>query len=213
MNAIILLGPPGAGKGTLAEALVEDGYGHISTGDMLREAIRQKTPVGLLAQGYMDRGELVPDDVIIDIIEGLIFDSVAGKKFMFDGFPRTLVQAEKLTELFSKTGSCLDRVVLLDCPDEIIFSRLTGRRVCKSCGAVYHVEHKSPTEEGVCDVDACELYQRDDDSEETVRNRLFVYASQTKPLVDYYDAKGLVSHIDAAQGIGDILNQVLQTLG
>ncbi|MCF7847355.1 MAG: adenylate kinase [Kiritimatiellales bacterium] len=201
MNAIILLGPPGAGKGSLAESLVREGYTHVSTGDMLREAFKNETAVGLEAKSYMDRGALVPDDVIINIIRERLGDAPADEKFMFDGFPRTLNQAQGLDQLITDLNGVITHVIMMECPDEMIIKRLSGRRICRSCGAVYHVTNKPSKVDGVCDFDGGELYQRDDDNEDTVRNRLSVYTEQTKPLVAYYADKNLICPIDASGSI------------
>ncbi len=200
MEAIILLGGPGAGKGTLAESLKQKtDYLHVSTGDMLRAALKSGSPVGLEAKSYMEAGELVPDSVILRIIEERIAQEPAGARFMFDGFPRTLEQAEGLEAILEKHSGTITHVFKLDVPRETLLQRLTGRRVCKACGAVYHVINMPPQKEGVCDVDGGELYQRADDSEETILNRLEVYEKQTAPLIDHYQQRGLIRDIDADQ--------------
>lgn len=212
MNAVVLLGPPGAGKGTVAEVLVDKGYKHVSTGDLLREQIRLETPLGLEAKKLMDQGKFVSDDVVVGMIRDLLQASDNGK-FLFDGFPRTLVQAEKLDELVASLQGTLDQVVLLECSDEVIVERLSGRRTCTKCGMVYHIKYNPASIEGVCDVEGCELMQRPDDNEETIRKRLEVYAERTAPLIDYYEAKGLVRPINANQSIEEVRNQVLEQLG
>jgi len=199
MNAIILLGPPGAGKGTLAESLKDNtDFIHVSTGDMLRAAIKAESPVGLEAKAFMDKGELVPDSVILDIIKERIAQEADDARFMFDGFPRTLDQARGLGQLFAGIGGTLLNVVNMSVPDDILVQRLSGRRVCKTCGAVYHVINVPPKTGGVCDNDGAELYQRPDDNEETVRNRLRVYEKQTAPLISYYREQGLICDVDAS---------------
>jgi adenylate kinase len=212
MKAIVLLGPPGAGKGTVAEVLVDKGYQHVSTGDLLREQIRQETGLGRQAKQLMDQGKFVPDDVVVGMIRGLIESADTSAKFLFDGFPRTLVQAEKLDELIQSLEGTLEQVVLLECPDETIVERLIGRRTCGKCGSVYHISFNPPSHGDVCDVEGCELTQRPDDTEETVRKRLRVYAEQTAPLITYYSAKNLIKPIDANQPIPAVRANVIESL-
>ncbi len=199
MNAIILLGPPGAGKGTLAESLKDKtDYLHVSTGDMLRAAIHARTPVGLRAKGFMDKGELVPDGVILEIIRERIDGEAPAARFLFDGFPRTLEQAEGLDRLLAEIGGSLSHVINMAVPVSTLVERLSGRRTCKTCGAVYHVVNVPPKAAGICDHDGAALYQRPDDSEETVLNRLAVYERQTAPLIEYYRKHGLLRDVDAS---------------
>ncbi|HEY5654052.1 MAG TPA: adenylate kinase [Pontiella sp.] len=207
MNAIVLLGPPGAGKGTIAEVIVDKGYQHISTGDLLREQIRLETPLGLEAKKLMDQGQFVPDEVVIGMIRDLLVSAPA-EKFLFDGFPRTLVQAEKLDELLTELNGQMDQVLLLKCPASVIVERLSGRRSCPDCKTVYHVTYNAPKLEGVCDVDGCSLTYRDDDVPETIRKRLSVYAEQTTPLICYYKDRDLVMSIDANQSIDQVRSAV-----
>lgn len=198
MEAIILLGGPGAGKGTLAEFLKKKmSYIHVSTGDMLRAAIQVGSPVGLEAKTFMESGQLVPDSVILGIIEERISKEPESACFMFDGFPRTIEQAEGLDQLFKKKNGTVNHVFNLVVEREILLGRLTGRRICKTCGAVYHITNKPPKKEGVCDLDGGELYQRADDSEATILNRLEVYEKQTAPLISYYRKQGLLCDIAA----------------
>jgi adenylate kinase len=213
MIAVVLLGPPGAGKGTVAEVLVDKGYKHISTGDLLRERIRRKTPLGLEAKKLMDAGQFVPDEVVVGMIRNLLNESESGEKFLFDGFPRTLNQAEKLDELILSLEGSLNRVVQLECPPEAIIKRLIGRRTCGKCGSVYHVTFNPPSHGEVCDVEGCELTQRADDTEETVRKRLEVYSEQTAPLISYYEAKSLIQPINANQSIKEVRADVIKALG
>jgi adenylate kinase len=213
MNAVVLLGPPGAGKGTVAEVLVDKGFRHVSTGALLREQIRLETKLGLEAKTLMDQGHFVPDDVVVGMIRDLMVSSEDSASFLFDGFPRTLVQAEKLDELILSMGGALDGVVLLECTDDMIVERLSGRRTCEKCGAVYHVKYNPASQGNVCDADGCALMQRADDTELTIRNRLSVYAEQTAPLIKYYEAKGLVHPIDATQTIDAVRAAVLEKLG
>ncbi len=212
MNAVVLLGPPGAGKGTVAEVLVDKGYKHVSTGDLLREQIRLETPLGLEAKELMDRGRFVPDSVVVGMIRGLLESSDFSAKYLFDGFPRTLVQAEKLDELIASLNGTLEHVALLECPFDAIVERLIGRRTCGKCGSVYHVTFNPPSNGELCDVEGCALTQRPDDTEETVRERLAVYEKQTAPLISYYEAKNLVRPINANQPISAVRADVLKSL-
>ncbi len=157
MNIVVLLGPPGAGKGTVAEVLVGKGYVHVSTGDLLREQIRLETPLGIEAKQRMDKGRFVSDDVVVGMIRDLLQTSEFGTKYLFDGFPRTLVQAERLDELVDSLKGSLDQVILLECPDDVIIERLSGRRICGTCGMVYHVKYNPAAHDSVCDVEGCEL--------------------------------------------------------
>lgn len=199
MKAVILLGGPGAGKGTLAEFLKKKtAHLHISTGDMLRAAVLDGSSLGLEAKKFMDAGQLVPDSVVLCIIEERI--SMEGKDacIMFDGFPRTIEQAEGLDRIFQKNGGSVSHVFNLVVPREILLNRLTGRRVCKSCGAVYHLTNRPPRRPGLCDADGGELYQRADDSEPTILNRLEVYEKQTAPLITFYRWQNLLRDIPAS---------------
>ncbi len=198
MKAIILLGAPGAGKGTLAEGVRNStDYLHVSTGDMLRAAVKAGTATGLEAKSYMEKGELVPDAVILRIVGERLAQGQPTDKYMFDGFPRTLEQARQLDATLAKLGAALSQVFLLEVPTPVIVSRLSGRRICKSCGAVYHVVNIPSKREGVCDQCGGPLYQRPDDSEATVLNRLEVYERQTASLIDFYEKKGILVRINA----------------
>ena len=198
MKAIILLGAPGAGKGTLAEGVrAATDYVHVSTGDMLRAAIKAGRPTGLEAKAYMEKGELVLDAVILRIVGERLGQGGPDDKYMFDGFPRTLEQARQLDETLARLGGAVNQVFLLEVPTPVIVSRLSGRRICKGCGAVYHVTNIPPKREGICDQCGGALYQRPDDSEATVLNRLDVYRRQTASLVDFYEQKGLLVRVDA----------------
>lgn len=198
MKAIILLGAPGAGKGTLAEGVrTATDYIHVSTGDMLRAAIKAGSKTGLEAKAYMEKGELVPDAVIMRIVGERLAQGQASDKYMFDGFPRTLEQARQLDETLARLHAAVNQVFLLEVPTPVIVSRLSGRRICKGCGAVYHVTNIPPKKEGVCDQCGGVLYQRPDDSEATVLNRLEVYQRQTASLIDFYEKKGILVRINA----------------
>ena len=197
---LILLGPPGAGKGTQAGRIVaEYGIPHISTGDILRAALKNQTPMGLEAKKYMDAGELVPDSVVIGIVKDRLQEPDTAKGFLMDGFPRTIPQAEALDEALESLGRAVTKTIVLLVDEDLLIRRLTGRRICRSCQTPFHVMFTPPKEEGVCDSCGGELYQRDDDTEATVRNRLEVYRNQTEPLIDYYDGAGVVARIDGAQ--------------
>lgn len=211
---LILLGPPGAGKGTQAKRLVEKyGIPQISTGDMLRAALKAGTELGLKAKTYMDAGKLVPDEVVIGLIEERIKEADCKNGFMLDGFPRTVAQADALSAVMAKSSLKLDHVVSIDVANEELVLRLTGRRTCRACGAGFHVSFDPPKKEGVCDKCGGELYQRDDDSEATIRNRLKVYGDQTEPLIAYYKKAGLLRPIDGTGSIEDIFGRVTAVLG
>lgn len=205
MKAIILLGGPGAGKGTLAEALKKTtSYIHVSTGDMLRAAVRAGSPLGLEAKACMDEGKLVSDELILQIIKERVGQESDDAKFMFDGFPRTLEQAKGLQTLFAEIGGTVTNVLNLEVGSDELIQRLCGRRTCKTCGAIFHIVNMPPKEEGVCDLDGGELYQRADDNEETVMNRLEVYKNQTAPLIDFYTEAGIINTIDAGVPASDV---------
>lgn len=213
MEAIILLGGPGAGKGTLAGYLKQHtSYLHVSTGDMFRDALASNSKIGQEIRRYMDAGNLVPDSVVLDVIAERIQQESPDTQFMFDGFPRTLNQAEGLAQIAAKENVSISHVLNLDVSRETLIPRLSGRRVCKSCGAVYHVINKPPQQAGVCDVDGGELYQRKDDCEETIINRLDVYDKQTHPLIEYYKSKGLMRMLNAEKSPEEIGRQALAVL-
>ena len=198
MQAIILLGGPGAGKGSLAEVLKQNApYTHVSTGDMLRAAVKSATPVGLEARPAMDDGKLVSDQLILKIIQERMGLESKGVRFMFDGFPRTVEQAEGLQSILHEVDGRVTHVLTLNVDTEKLIQRLCGRRTCKKCGAIFHMQNMPPKEEGVCDLCGGDLYQRDDDNEETVMNRLEVYKKQTAPLIDFYRTLGLLHELDA----------------
>lgn len=214
MKAIILLGAPGAGKGTAAEILREQtGYRHVSTGDMLRAAVKAGTPVGLQAKAFMDRGELVPDGVILGIVKERMTQDGAGACYMFDGFPRTQEQAKALDALVAEVGGVLQAVFLLDVPRDIILRRLTGRRVCRQCGAVYNVNTMPTRVAGQCDKCGGETYQRADDQEATILNRLDVYARQTESLIAYYREHKLLVNVPAARPMVEVCATIRSHLG
>lgn len=211
---LILLGPPGAGKGTQAGRIVaEYGIPHISTGDILRAAVKNQTQMGLEAKKYMDAGELVPDSVVIGIVKDRLQEPDTAKGFLMDGFPRTIPQAEALDEVLEGLGRAVTKTLVLLVDEDLLIKRLTGRRICRSCQTPFHVLFTPPKQEGVCDVCGGELYQRDDDTEATVRNRLEVYQKQTEPLIDYYDRAGVVARIDGAQAPEATYEDIRAALG
>ena len=211
---LVLLGPPGAGKGTQAGRIVaEYGIPHISTGDILRGAVKNQTPMGLEAKKYMDAGNLVPDSVVIGIVKDRLQEPDAAKGFLMDGFPRTIPQAEALDAALDALNRAITKVVVILVDEEELVQRLSGRRVCRSCQAPFHVLWGQPKVEGVCDKCGGELYQRDDDSEATVRNRLEVYRRQTEPLIDYYDRAGLAARIDGAGAPDEVYEDIRTALG
>ncbi|MBN6889689.1 adenylate kinase [Cytobacillus horneckiae] len=206
---LVLMGLPGAGKGTQAERIVEKyGIPHISTGDMFRAAIKDETELGLQAKSFMDKGELVPDEVTIGIVRERLGKPDCEKGFLLDGFPRTVAQAEALENILSDLSRRINFVINIDVDQEILMERLTGRRICKSCGATYHLVFNPPAKEGECDRCGGELYQRADDNEATVKNRLEVNIKQTKPLLDFYEQKGYLRNINGQQEIGKVFTDL-----
>lgn len=211
---LILLGPPGAGKGTQATRIIQKyDIPHISTGDIFRKNIKEGTALGKKAQEYMNKGELVPDDLVIEIATTRLLEDDCKEGFLLDGFPRTVYQAEKLDEFLTQHGRKIDKVLDIAVEKEELKVRLIGRRVCRNCGATFHVVNMPPAKEGVCDVCGGELYQRSDDTEATVENRIEVYNSQTMPLVDYYAGKGNIAHIDGAAGLDNVFTAIVNVLG
>ena len=214
MLRTILLGPPGAGKGTQAVKIVEKyGVPHSSTGDIFRENIKNGTELGKKAQEYMNKGELVPDDLVCDLATSRLLEPDCAEGFLLDGFPRTVYQAEKLDEFLKEHDSKIDVVLNLAVEKDELITRLTGRRVCKVCGASFHIVSVPPKEEGVCDHCGGELIQRPDDNLETVTNRIDVYDSQTKPLVDYYEKAGNIATIDGAADLDSVFADIVKAIG
>jgi len=208
---IAFLGPPGAGKGTQARDLAQEwGVLHLATGDMLREAVAAGSPLGREAKDYMDRGALVPDDVIIRMMGERLGRADARRGFILDGFPRTIAQAEALGKLLKDLGLTLDTVVYFDVSEPELLRRLTGRRVCRTCGHTYHLVSNPPKRPGVCDACGGELYQREDDSEATVRNRLDVYRRQTSPLLDYYRQRQMLTTV-SGEGLVATIRDAIRT--
>lgn len=211
---IVLLGPPGAGKGTQAK-YIADKYelAHISTGDIFRKNISEKTPLGIKANDYIQKGQLVPDELTVAIVQDRIQEEDCKKGFLLDGFPRTIPQADALSEALKAMGTNLDHVLNIEVPEENLVARLTGRRVCPKCGGSFHVIFNPPKRENICDHCASELIQRADDSAETVKSRLNVYNKQTQPLIEYYSAKGLLRNIDGEQDIKKVFEDICNILG
>ncbi len=210
---LVLLGPPGVGKGTQAAAIVERyNIPHISTGDIFRANIKQGTELGVSAKGYMDKGLLVPDELVVSIVKDRLSESDCKNGFLLDGFPRTENQAEVLEAELLKMGIELNKVINIEADKDILIQRAIGRRICKVCGTSYHVLFNPPKVEGICDLDGGELYQRDDDNEETVATRIDVYLDQTQPLIKFYKERGLILDIDGTQPINETFNAIVEAL-
>ena len=210
---IILMGPPGAGKGTQAEILVKEfKIPHISTGDMFRDAIKQGTELGMKAKAFMDGGHLVPDDVTIGIVQERLTAEDCTLGFLLDGFPRTVPQADALGKILDSLERRLDAVINIEVADEILMTRMVGRRICRQCGAPYNIEFNPPQEAGKCDQCGGELYQRSDDTEATVANRLAVYIQQTEPLLTYYQQQGLLIRVNGNQEVTKVFGDICNSL-
>lgn len=210
---IILMGLPGAGKGTQASEIIKKyPIPHISTGDMFRAAIKNNTELGQKAKSFMDNGELVPDEVTIGIVRERLLEEDAKRGFLLDGFPRTVEQAVALNDILAEADRKIEAVVNIDVQEEELMNRLTGRRICETCGTTYHLVFNPPKVEGVCDLDGGKLYQREDDNPETVANRLSVNVKQTKPLLDFYENQGVLKNIDGSRQIDNVTEDVIQIL-
>ena len=202
---LVLLGPPGAGKGTQSIVLSKTyKIPHISTGDILRESVKKALPLGIKAKSYMDKGELVPDDIVTGIVIERLKAADTKNGYILDGFPRTVKQAQDLDAALSKSGSAIDMAVYFDTSEKTAIERLSGRRVCRACGFNYHIKNIPPRKSGVCDKCGGELFQRPDDKEDTVRNRLAVYEAQTKPLIEYYTKKGIIKEVSGDLGVDEL---------
>jgi len=210
---LILLGPPGAGKGTQAK-IIMDKYGipQISTGDMLREAVAKGTELGKKAKEYMTQGKLVPDEIVIGIVKERLKQKDCEKGFILDGFPRTLAQAEALDRIMGEMGKKIDAVINVNVPEEEVVRRIAYRRTCRNCGAIYHLIYNPPKKPGICDKCGGELYQREDDKEETVRERYRVYKKNTEPLIEYYKKKGILFDVDGTKDIEGVKREILDIL-
>ena len=211
---IVLLGPPGAGKGTQAKS-ISNRYSipHISTGDIFRKNISEGTPLGIEAKSYIDKGQLVPDEVTINMVKDRLTWEDCKNGYLLDGFPRTVAQAEALEGFLADRNEKLDTALSIEVPSSFILERMTGRRVCPSCGASYHVKFNPPTKAGVCDVCGSDIVQRKDDTEETVSERLEVYERQTQPLIDFYNNKNLLSTVDGTKAINEVFESICSILG
>lgn len=210
---LVLLGPPGAGKGTQARMLETRLHApQIASGDLLRAAVRNKTALGLEAKGYMDKGALVPDELVLKLIAERLDRPDAKSSFLLDGFPRSVQQAETLAKMLEARSEQLDKVVAIILPDDEVIKRISGRRTCRNCGAMYHLIYDPPLNMGICNTCQGELYQRDDDAEDTVKMRLEVYAASTRPLLDFYDQKALLAKIDGIGRPEEIEQRILTAL-
>jgi adenylate kinase len=210
---LVLSGPPGCGKGTQAELIIaRTGIVHYSTGDVFRDLIRRKTPIGLRVSEYVNAGKLVPDATVLEVAQGFLKDA-GPKGVLFDGFPRTIPQAEGLDRVMAELGTKVDLAVFIDLADDIIVRRLTSRRQCRNCGAIYNLEFKPPKQAGICDVCGGELYQRDDDREATIRNRLGVYQRETSGLKDYYGKQGKLHVLDGSIGKDRLHEEIMALMG
>lgn len=211
---IIMLGAPGAGKGTQAKKIAEKyGIPHISTGDIFRANIKNGTELGKKAKTFMDQGLLVPDELVVDLVVDRLGQNDCERGYVLDGFPRTIPQAEALDEALAKLGEGMDYAINVDVPDENIIRRMGGRRACVNCGATYHLEHIPPKKEGLCDTCGSELILRDDDKPETVKKRLDVYHGQTQPLIDYYTRKGILKDVDGTVDMEEVFAAIVELLG
>lgn len=211
---IIMLGAPGAGKGTQAKKIAEKyQIPHISTGDIFRANIKGGTELGMKAKSYMDQGGLVPDDVTIGMLLDRIQEADCSNGYVLDGFPRTIPQAESLTKALSEMGETMDYAINVDVPDENIINRMAGRRACLACGATYHIVYNAPKQEGICDVCGEKLVLRDDDKPETVQKRLGVYHEQTQPLIEYYGNAGILVSVDGTKDLNEVFKDIVTVLG
>nr|WP_205611515.1 MULTISPECIES: adenylate kinase [Clostridium] len=211
---IVLLGPPGAGKGTQAKS-ISNRYSipHISTGDIFRKNISENTPLGMEARSYMDKGLLVPDEVTINMVKDRLQEEDCLSGYLLDGFPRTVAQAEALNEFLENRNEQLDTALLIDVPSEFILDRMTGRRVCTSCGASFHIKFNPPTIDGKCNLCGSDIVQRKDDTVETVKERIDVYDKQTQPLIEFYKSKNLLSMVDGTKAIDQVFEDICKLLG
>ena len=211
---IIMLGAPGAGKGTQAKKIASKySIPHISTGDIFRANIKNGTELGKKAKTYMDQGLLVPDELVVDLVVDRAAADDCANGYVLDGFPRTIPQAEALDAALEKKGEAMDYAINVEVPDENIVKRMSGRRACVACGATYHIEHIPPKTEGICDTCGKELILRDDDKPETVLKRLNVYHEQTQPLIDYYTGKGILKEVDGTKDMSEVFDEIVEILG
>ena len=214
MLRAVLLGPPGAGKGTQAVRIIEKyNVPHISTGDIFRKNMKEGTELGKKAQEYMNAGQLVPDELVVDLVKDRLLQDDCSNGFLLDGFPRTIFQAEQLDKFLEENGQKMDIVLNFNVKNETLMKRLTGRRICKSCGAGYHIVNIPPKQEGICDKCGGELEQRKDDTEETAANRIKVYDEQTAPLIGYYKESGALADFDGELPLDELFNKIVETIG
>lgn len=207
---LVFLGPPGSGKGTQAKILSKEmGLSHISTGDLLREAVKNNTPLGQKAREYMERGELVPDDIIISLIEE-VMPKEGG--FILDGFPRTIPQAVALEDMLKRNGKELSKVILFEISEDVVVDRISGRLTCSQCGALYHIKYNPPKEDLICDLCGGKLIQREDDKEEVIRRRFKVYQEQTQPLIAFYRERNKLFSLDATQSVEEISKKIIEAI-
>ena len=209
---IILVGPPGAGKGSVAKKLISLGLAHISTGDMFREAMKQGTPLGKLAESYINKGDLVPDEVTIGLVKERLSQPDCANGYLLDGFPRTIPQAEALEDLAKEINRPIEAVLNIECDEQTLIQRISGRRVCRNCGTPYHIVNVKPKVEGVCDVCGGELYQRKDDNEEALKVRLQHYVQDTEPLLNFYSNRGLLKGFDSLVGSDVLFDEIVEFL-
>ena len=210
---LLIIGAPGAGKGTMSDLLINTYHlVHVSTGDMLRAAVKAGTPVGLKAQEYMNKGALVPDEVIHDIIVERLSQDDIKAGFLFDGYPRTIAQAQDLDQILKEIGLKIDAVINLNIEDDELIKRITGRRLCPTCGEIFNIYYKAPAKEGVCDKCGAELITRKDDNLESLTVRLQEYHKNTQPVIEYYDKAGLVANVDAKQGVDEVFGDIRKLL-
>lgn len=210
---ILIMGPAGAGKGTMSDLILQEyDIPHISTGDMLRENVRNNTALGVEAKSYMDAGKLVPDDVINAMVEDRLQQPDCQKGYLLDGFPRTLVQAEAFKKIEDKIGKPVESVIALEVGKDVLVERITGRRICPKCGAIYHIHNKPSKQEGICDNCGSELSQRKDDTVEQLEVRMDEYEKSTKPVIDFYEPRGVVTHIDASRDSSVVFEQIKEVL-
>lgn len=211
---LIIMGPPGAGKGTQASFITKEyEIAHISTGDMFRQAIKNETPLGIKVKQIIAKGELVPDELTTKLVEERLSQKDCKKGFLLDGYPRNIKQAEDLNQILNNLNIKLDVALNIDVADDIIIERIAGRRICKTCQASYHIKYNPPKKDGICDFDGGQLYQRNDDKEDVIKNRLKVYYEQTYPLFEYYKKENILKNVNGNQSLDNVFNDIKSVLG